>query len=209
MRTNLPNQITIGRLFLAIVFLALLAAFDLRRRATEGWMLDAALVIFIVAAGTDWLDGYLARRQDQVTSFGRILDPFVDKLLIVGAFVLLLGQGFRDDAGREAIELRPWMVVLIIARELMVSGLRGFSESQGTPYAANWWGKIKMFLQCIAVAWIIASVGFLRGVGWVTAGRPIVIWAAVLFTAASVVAYLITSRKALGERTRAQRSDGT
>jgi CDP-diacylglycerol--glycerol-3-phosphate 3-phosphatidyltransferase len=202
MRTNLPNQITIGRLILTVVFLMLLAGFDVRDLVSRGWMLDAAFVLFVVAAATDCLDGYLARRQNQVTSFGRILDPFVDKLLIVGAFVLLLGRGFRDDAGLEITDLRPWMVVLIIARELMVSGLRGFSESQGTPYAANWWGKIKMFLQCITVGWIILSVGRLRDVGWVLAGRPLAIWAAVLFTAASVVAYLAASRQALGERSR-------
>lgn len=202
MQTNLPNQITIGRLFLAVIFLILLAAFDFVERQRELWMLDAAFVLFVVAAATDCLDGYLARRQNQVTSFGRILDPFVDKILILGAFVLLLGSNFRGGPGEDVTGLQSWMVVLVIARELLVSGLRGFSESQGKPYAANWWGKIKMFLQCIALGWIILSVGRLHEVGWVMAGRPIMIWIMVLFTAASVVAYLIASREALGERKR-------
>jgi len=202
MRMNLPNQITTARFFLAIIFLVLLACFDLSRRAEQLWMLDAAFILFVLAAGTDWLDGYLARRQNQVTAFGRILDPFVDKILLLGAFVLLLGGGFRDEHGVNVTGLHAWMAVVIISRELLVSGLRGFSESQGKAYAANWWGKIKMILQSITAGWIIASVGRLHDVEWVTAGRPVLIWAMVLFTAASVVAYLIASREALGERSR-------
>ncbi len=166
------------------------------------WMLDAAFVLFVVAAGTDWLDGYLARRQNQVTSFGRILDPFVDKILLVGAFVLLLGRGFRDETGAGVSGLQAWMVVLVIGRELLVSGLRGFSESRGTPYGANWWGKVKMVLQSITVGWLVMSVGRLREVEWIMVGRPIMIWVMLLFTAASVVAYLAASREALAEQSR-------
>ena len=202
MRINLPNQITIGRLFLAIIFILLLACFDVRQREEGLWMLDAAFVLFVVAAATDWLDGYLARKQNQVTSFGRILDPFVDKILVIGAFVLLLGRGFHNDNGENVTGLRAWMVVVIIARELLVSGLRGFSESQGQAYGANWWGKIKMILQSICVGWIIASVGRLQDVGWIREGRPVMIWTMVIFTAASVVAYLVASREALAEQSR-------
>jgi CDP-diacylglycerol--glycerol-3-phosphate 3-phosphatidyltransferase len=202
MRINLPNQITIGRFFLAIIFLILLASFDFSRRDETLWMLDAAFVLFVVAAGTDWLDGYLARRQNQVTSFGRILDPFVDKILLVGAFVLLLGRGFRDETGVGVSGLQAWMVVVVIGRELLVSGLRGFSESRGTPYGANWWGKVKMVLQSITAGWLVMSVGRLRDVEWIMVGRPIMIWAMLLFTAASVVAYLAASREALGEQSR-------
>ncbi|MBN2559640.1 MAG: CDP-diacylglycerol--glycerol-3-phosphate 3-phosphatidyltransferase [Phycisphaerae bacterium] len=202
MRMNLPNQITTGRFFLAILFLILLASFDFAHRVQKLWMLDVAFILFVLAAGTDWLDGYLARRQNQVTAFGRILDPFVDKILLMGAFVLLLGHGFRDEHGAGVTGLQAWMVVLIISRELLVSGLRGFSESQGKAYAANRWGKIKMVLQSITAGWIIASVGRLRDVEWVMAGRPVLVWAMVLFTAASVVAYLVASREALSEQSR-------
>ena len=202
MRMNLPNQITIGRLFLAIFFFLLLAFFDIRHRDDRIWMLDAAFILFVVAAATDWLDGYLARKQNQVTSFGRILDPFVDKILVIGAFVLLLGRGFHDQSGANVTGLHGWMVVIIIARELLVSGLRGFSESQGKAFGANWWGKIKMILQSISVGWIIASLGRLQDVGWVRDGRPFVIWAMVIFTAMSVVAYLVASREALAEQSR-------
>jgi CDP-diacylglycerol--glycerol-3-phosphate 3-phosphatidyltransferase len=202
MRINLPNQITIGRFFLTVIFLILLSCFDYLRREETLWTLDAGFVLFVIAAATDWLDGYLARKQNQVTSFGRILDPFVDKILLIGALVLLLGRGFRDQDGNDVTGLQAWMVVLIIARELLVSGLRGFSEAQGKPYAANWWGKIKMVVQCIAVGWVILSIGRMRDVAWVMDVRPILIWAMVLFTAASVVAYLAASREALAEQSR-------
>ncbi len=202
MRTNLPNQITLGRFALAILCLLFLAMFKFDPQDPTPWMLDVAFILFVAAAGTDWLDGFLARRQDQVTSFGRILDPFVDKILVVGAFVLLLGRGFRGEDGQSITGLEAWMVLIIIARELLVSGLRGFSESQGRPYGANIWGKLKMILQSVAVGWIIASAGRLRDVGWVMAGRPVVIWATVIFTTASVVAYLFASREALADRSR-------
>ncbi len=202
MRMNVPNQITTARFFLSVAFLILLASYDAARSQQTAWMLDVAFILFVLAAASDWLDGYLARKQNQVTSFGRILDPFVDKILTVGAFVLLLGSGFRDGHGAAVTDLRAWMVVLIIARELLVSGLRGFNEAAGKPYGANWWGKVKMTLQCITVGWIILSVGRLHDVGWVLAGRPIAIWATVLFTAASVVAYLASSREALAQRSR-------
>ncbi len=202
MRINVPNRITLGRFLLAVACLCTLAWFDFSRRAHTLWALDAAFILFVMSAGTDWLDGYLARRHNQVTSFGRILDPFVDKILLIGSLVLLLGQGFRDARGQTITGLQPWMVVLIISRELLVSGLRGFSEAQGKAYAANWWGKTKMLVQCIAVGWIILSVGRLNNVDWVLTGRPIVIWLMVLFTAASVVAYLVASREALAEQSR-------
>jgi CDP-diacylglycerol--glycerol-3-phosphate 3-phosphatidyltransferase len=202
MRINLPNQITLGRFVLTVAFLILLASFEFKHREQQLWRLDAAFVLFVLAAGTDWLDGYLARRQNQVTSFGRVLDPFVDKLLLVGALVLLLGQGFRDQDGLDVTGLQAWMVVLVISRELLVSGLRGFSESQGRPYAANLWGKAKMVLQSVTVGWLLLSVGRLRHVDWVMIGRPILIWAMVLFTAVSVGAYLVTSRDVLADRSR-------
>jgi len=203
MRMNLPNQITVGRLFIAIIFLVLLCRFDISHRQQQLWMLDVAFILFVIAAGTDWLDGYLARRQNQVTAFGRILDPFVDKILVLGAFVLLLGKGFRIEGGESVTGLSAWMIAVIVARELLVSGLRGHSESQGKAYAANHWGKIKMLLQSICVGWILASVGRLHDVGWVIEVRPWLIWGVVLFTAASVVAYLFASREALAEQSRA------
>ncbi|MEK6644941.1 MAG: CDP-diacylglycerol--glycerol-3-phosphate 3-phosphatidyltransferase [Planctomycetota bacterium] len=200
---NLPNQITIGRFFLAIIFLGGLSTFSWHTRAQQLWLLDAAFWIFIVAALSDILDGYLARKQNQVTSFGRILDPFVDKALVCGAFILLLDAGFTDESGQNVAGLSGWMVVLIVARELLVSGLRGFSESKGTPYAANYWGKAKMLVQCITVPIILKTVGSWRDIPWIMSCRTIMIWLTVAVTALSVVSYLVASREALAERARA------
>lgn len=202
MRINLPNQITIGRLILTSILLALLAAFDWRQRDDRAWIIEACFWLFIVAALTDILDGYLARRQNQVTSFGRILDPFVDKLLVCGSFILLLGQGFADEKGAAVTGLSAWMVVIIIGRELLVSGLRGFSESRGTPYAANLWGKGKMLVQSITVPIILGCVGAWRDVPWIMTLRNAMIYLTVAVTLLSVVGYLYASREALAERSR-------
>ncbi|MFH1418804.1 MAG: CDP-diacylglycerol--glycerol-3-phosphate 3-phosphatidyltransferase [Planctomycetota bacterium] len=202
MRMNLPNQITVARFFLAIVFLSLLAVFDCRRADAQQWLLDAAVVLFIVAAISDALDGYLARRQNQVTSFGRVLDPFADKLLVAGTFVMMLGTGFVDEAGRNTTGLAAWMVVVIVARELLVSGLRGFSESKGKPYAANYWGKGKMFVQSVTIPVILVTLGRWREFDSAILLRSIMIWLTVGITALSVVAYLFASRDVFAERSR-------
>ncbi len=202
MRMNLPNQITVARFFLAIVFLSLLAAFDARRADVQQWLLDIAFILFIVAAASDALDGYLARRQNQVTSFGRVLDPFADKLLVAGTFVMMLGSGFVDESGRNATGLASWMVVVIVARELLVSGLRGFSESQGKPYAANFWGKGKMVIQSVTIPAILLSLGRWRDIDNAILFRSIMIWLTVGVTALSVVAYLFASRDVFAERSR-------
>ena len=202
MRMNLPNQITIARLLIAVVFLVLLACFDCSRMDRRVWLIDLAFWLFIIAAVSDILDGYVARRQNQVTALGRILDPFVDKILVGGAFILFLGTGFVDDNGRNVTGLAAWMVVVIISRELLVSGLRGFSEAEGKAYAANAWGKAKMVTQSITVGWILQSIGRLRDVEWFLAGRTAMIWVAVGVTAVSVLAYLPASRDALMETAR-------
>ncbi len=142
MRINLPNQITIARLFLSIVFMALLAQYEYAD--TRSRLLDWCAAIFIVAALTDWLDGYLARRSNQVTALGRVLDPFVDKILVCGAFMLFIGSGFVNHDGVNVTGVAPWMVIVIVGRELLVSGLRGFSESRGQSFGASMHGKAKM-----------------------------------------------------------------
>jgi CDP-diacylglycerol--glycerol-3-phosphate 3-phosphatidyltransferase len=202
MRMNLPNRITVGRFALTLVLLYLLTRFDWRTCREQAMLVEACFWIFIVAAVSDILDGYLARRQNQVTSFGRILDPFVDKILVCGSFVLLLGDGFVDSSGVNVTGLSAWMVVLIVARELLVSGLRGFAESRGTPYAANYWGKAKMVVQSVTVPTILKSLGPWREVPAFLALRNVLIWLTVAVTALSVIAYLSASREALSERAR-------
>ncbi|MFQ5424497.1 MAG: CDP-diacylglycerol--glycerol-3-phosphate 3-phosphatidyltransferase [Phycisphaerae bacterium] len=202
MRMNLPNQITVARLFIAVVFCCLLACFDCRQIARDAWILDLALGLFIVGAVSDILDGYLARRQNQVTNLGRVLDPFVDKILVSGGFILFLGTGFVNEQGRNITDLRAWMVVAIVSRELLISGLRGFSESSGRSYGANAWGKAKMVVQSVTVGWVLASIGRGREIDWFVAARPFVIWFALIITALSVGGYLSASRAALAERPR-------
>lgn len=203
MRINLPNQITIGRLVLAIVFFALLTWYDHASPNTR--LLDGCLVIFVVAALTDILDGYLARRQNQVTSLGRVLDPFVDKVLVCGAFVLFAGPAFADPETRVAVTaVAPWMVVLIIGRELLVSSLRGFTESQGQAYAASKSGKAKMIVQSITVPVLLLMVAHPQLLGeaasdWIKSG---VVWITVVVTVLSMSSYLLRSKHILQEATR-------
>ncbi len=199
---NLPNQITLARLVLAIIFFCLVGAFEWPRRAERAWMIEVAFWLFIVAALSDILDGYLARKQNQVTSFGRILDPFVDKILVCGGFILLLGPGYHDSSGTSVTGLAPWMVVVMIAREFLVTSLRGFSEAAGTPYAANLWGKVKMLLQSITIPLILKSIHAWQGVDWVVTVRTGMIWVTVAVTILSVGSYLVASRQALSQRAR-------
>lgn len=138
---NLPNIITLSRLGLALVLFALISH--------TSWRLTAAAV-FIVAASTDFLDGYIARKYGLVTVLGRILDPFVDKVIICGAFIFLIPE---NGSGVTA-----WMALAVMAREIFVTGLRSFLEQQGKDFSAAWSGKIKMVLQCVAVTASLLSL---------------------------------------------------
>ena len=131
---NLPNQLTGLRLILAVILFGLI-----------GWECYlASLVLFIIAASTDWLDGYFARKYGQVTTLGRILDPFADKVIVCGTFIFLAA------IPQMAHVLRAWMVVVIVGRELLVTALRSFMEERGSDFSAKMPGKLKMVLQCIA-----------------------------------------------------------
>jgi len=131
---NVPNQLTLARFFLAIVLFLLIAL--------EKYWVECTLV-FAGAAFTDWLDGYLARKQGLSSTLGRILDPLVDKVLICGAFIFLIPV---PDSG-----LVPWMATVVVARELVISSLRSFLENRGAVFGADWLGKLKMGLQCAAL----------------------------------------------------------
>lgn len=195
---NLPNQITLGRLGLAIVFFVLLSQYSHHNPSTI--TLDVAAALFVVAALTDILDGYIARKRGQVTAFGRVLDPLVDKVLVCGAFILLLGPQFVDANGHNVTEVRAWMVVVIVGREMFVTGLRGFNESLGKSFGASVSGKIKMWMQSIAAPAIILIVAHEDLFG--SAAAPIkrtLVWLTVVATAASMIQYLKRSRHILDE----------
>ena len=141
---NLPNRITVGRLLLALIFFAFFRFASLAD-APEWWKPAVAGGIFVLAVATDALDGYYARKLGLQTDFGRIADPVVDKIIVAGGLIFLTATSW-------AAEFVPvWMVVLIIAREFMVSGLRGFIEARGVAFPSRWDGKLKMILQCIAI----------------------------------------------------------
>ena len=198
---NLPNQITIARLILAVLFFILISRFNVRN--PDPRILDVCLIIFIVACLTDWLDGYLARRNNQVTALGRVLDPFVDKVLVCGAFVFFAGSGFVDSDGHNVTAVAPWMVVVIVGRELLVTGLRGFSEAQGRPFAADVFGKIKTITQMVTASVIMLCVahdspGVTRSL--LSGAGGVLLWLTIVTTSYSGLNYLYKARNMLLDR---------
>ena len=178
---NLPTWITVSRL-LAIPFL-LYGLHNLT--ATPRWVV---LVVFLVAAGTDWLDGYLARSLNQVTELGKFLDPLVDKLLVLAPLLALV------EVGR----VPAWGVFLILTRELTIAGwrvnpkLQGSTEIQG----ANLWGKLKTVSQIVAIALLIAPLSQDWQLPAIAA-----FWLSVALTLISGVIYLLPPRKPQAEAT--------
>jgi CDP-diacylglycerol--glycerol-3-phosphate 3-phosphatidyltransferase len=129
---TLPNLLTLSRLVLAVVLFVCISF--------GAWLVG--LIVFGLAALTDWLDGYLARVLNLGSALGRSLDPLVDKVLVCGAYIFLLPLETR---------LTPWMVTLIVGRELLITGLRGYLETAGVAFGADRWGKLKMVLQCASI----------------------------------------------------------
>ena len=145
---NLPNKITVGRFGLAVGFLVFFVVADVET-SSEWWKPFVAAWAFGLAVIGDAFDGYYARKLGLQSDFGRIADPVVDKIIVSGSLILLAGC----DWARPWVP--PWMVVLIIAREFMVSGLRGFIEARGVAFPSRWDGKMKMILQCIAIPLVL------------------------------------------------------
>lgn len=136
---NLPNQLTVARLFLSFVFVALLSIEGVEFTRT------AALIVFSIAAITDFLDGYLARKHNLITNFGKLMDPLADKVLMCAGFVLLT-----------RLELIPaWMVVVILSREFLVTGLRLLASAEGVVLAAEALGKYKTIFQIVTVIYFL------------------------------------------------------
>ncbi|MBL9092147.1 MAG: CDP-diacylglycerol--glycerol-3-phosphate 3-phosphatidyltransferase [Planctomycetaceae bacterium] len=176
---TLPNQLTVGRLALSVVLF-----FCMGYGAYA-----ASFVIFIVAASTDWLDGYYARRYGLVTTLGRILDPFADKLIICGTFIFL--------AAIPGSGVAAWVAVLIMARELLVTALRGLLEQRGINFSAEMSGKIKMVVQCVAAGMSLFLLAFEPS--WLIAPLTIAVWAAVVMTVYSGLAYILRARRLFAE----------
>ena len=192
-------MLTLLRLVLAGIFFAILAFY--RYDGGVAWLLIPAIVLFIAAAVTDALDGHLARKWEVVSKFGRIMDPFCDKVLVLGAVVFLAGPGFVEDTrtGVLVSGVYPWMVVLVIARELLVTGIRGEMESTGHDFGANVWGKLKMILQSVVVPAVLLIVLLLevddRGFAWLGWVRNVLVYATVIVTILSGLPYVTGAMK--------------
>ena len=149
---NLPNSLTVLRIFFVPLLIVVLLT---RSPNVDLWGFPMrfefwGVLILLVAAATDWADGYLARRQAQITTLGILLDPIADKLLITAAFIALV-----------SMQLVPaWMVVIIIGREFTILGLRNIASAEGFTIAASTLGKTKMVLQVCAAAVLIAGAGY-------------------------------------------------
>ena len=183
---NLPNALTIARIFLVpVVVTVLLATRDPEARTLWGASL------FLAAALTDMLDGYLARRRGQVTTLGRLLDPIADKLLISSALISLV---WRHTAP-------AWMVVVIIGREFAVSGLRSIAAHEGFSIDVSRMGKGKMVMQVAAVVGVILGE---RYKGWVQETAYVLLCAVVFFALVSMFQYFREFWKKLGDRIKFQ-----
>jgi len=184
---NVPNVITLSRLVLALLLF---------------WMIDrgghwmAALFVFAVAAATDFIDGYIARRYGLVTKIGRIFDPFVDKVIIGGAFMFL---AVKQHSGVNA-----WMAIAVVGREMFVTSLRSVLESEGKDFSATMSGKIKMAVQCVAVAASLLFLDYAHGLSAHGQGEPshslifardAVLWSAVAITLYSGYDYVIRAMR--------------
>jgi len=201
-RRHLPNQLTLLRLAMAVAFFATLDAAipGAEDRAQRAWWGGVATALFVAGAATDALDGWLARRWNAVSAFGRVMDPFVDKVLVLGAFVYLAALPLRSVDALPPIEtgVAAWMATTMIARELLVTSLRGWLEGLGVAFPADPVGKAKMVLQSVAVpiVLVVATQPALDGEGFWIGLRTVVVWSTVLVTIASALPYVLRAMRA-------------
>jgi CDP-diacylglycerol---glycerol-3-phosphate 3-phosphatidyltransferase len=178
---NVPNSLSAIRLVLALVVCGLI----------EWGAFMPAAIVFIVAASTDWIDGWWARRYQQVTKLGRILDPFVDKVIICGAMIALVGA---SDSPVPA-----WMATLVVARELLVTSLRGMVEGKGGDFSAKQLGKWKMVAQCAAVVAALLVLSQEASADWLVMTTRVLLWLAIVLTVLSGYQYVMLVVRGAGE----------
>lgn len=177
---NVPNALTLVRLMLAMVVCVLIHQVAFL----------PAFIVFVFAASTDWVDGYWARRFNQVTKLGRVLDPFVDKVIICSVFIYLSAT---PEAG-----IPPWATVIVIGRELLVTALRGAVEGAGGDFSATMSAKWKMVAQCTAAGASLLTLYQEQSVLWIVTLRDIFLAIAILLTLQSAVGYVVTAFRFLG-----------
>lgn len=177
---NLPNKLTILRVILIPFFLVAL-------------MVDAvpygkwiAVAIFCIASATDALDGHIARKHNLITNFGKFMDPLADKLLVCSAMIALI----------ELDRIPAWVVIIIIAREFIISGFRLVASDNGIVIAASWWGKIKTVVQMVMIILVMCDFG-----GSVVAiVENVLIYTALALTVVSLIDYLAKNKGVLAEQ---------
>ena len=198
---HVPNALTGGRLLLAAVFFVMLGLYQFKGRG-DPTLLNAAFIVYVVALVTDFLDGYLARKWKVEGAFGRVVDPFVDKVLVIGSFIFFAGKNFIIPvSGQPGVVTTitgvvPWMVVVILSRELLVTSFRAMSEGSGQNFGAAFSGKLKMGFQSATILVILIYVNYLhllqdsRYLNEATMFRDFCIWATILITVASGLLYV-------------------
>ncbi|HIW51401.1 MAG TPA: CDP-diacylglycerol--glycerol-3-phosphate 3-phosphatidyltransferase [Candidatus Blautia intestinavium] len=174
---NTPNKLTVGRMIM-VPFLVLFLL--------TGWGGEAnryiSVAIFVIASVTDWFDGYLARKNHLVTNFGKFMDPLADKLLVCSAMICLI----------ELERLPAWIVIVIIAREFIISGFRLIAAENGIVIAANYWGKFKTVSQMIMIILLLLDLG-----GAFDILGEIFIWLSLILTVISLITYIWQNRSVL------------
>ncbi|MBR1451627.1 MAG: CDP-diacylglycerol--glycerol-3-phosphate 3-phosphatidyltransferase [Lachnospiraceae bacterium] len=171
---NLPNKLTVMRA-IAVPFFVVLMLIPVNGAACEGWCKWTALAVFIIAALTDLLDGKIARKYQLITNFGKFMDPLADKLLVCSALICLV----------ELERIPAWVVIVIIAREFVISGIRLVAADDGVVIAASKWGKFKTVFQMIMVGFMIGNLPVFDIL------TQILMWIALALTLISMVDYII------------------
>ncbi|MBD5459165.1 MAG: CDP-diacylglycerol--glycerol-3-phosphate 3-phosphatidyltransferase [Lachnospiraceae bacterium] len=174
---NLPNKLTMFRVIL-IPFFVLFMLVDIT--SVDKWI---ALSIFIIASLTDLLDGKIARKYNLVTNFGKFMDPLADKLLVCSALICLV----------EMAKLPAWMVIVIIAREFIISGFRLIASDNGVVIAASYWGKFKTTFQMVMICLLIADIAAINVV------TSVIVWVALILTVVSLIDYLVKNKDIMKE----------
>jgi len=208
-RAQLPNLLTMLRGLIAVMFFIAVGFYGYPDEGVA-W-LWIATGLFVIGAITDFLDGYLARRWKVVSAFGRVMDPFCDKLLVMGAFVMLAGARFEIPQWAQdghwitnATGVAPWMVVVMLARELFVTSARGVAESAGIEFGASWTGKAKMVLQATVIPIVLALVAAFPPGTYVWSASIIhtLIWITVIATVVSGLPYAAAIPKLMRQKER-------
>lgn len=196
MTMNLPNKLTIFRMIMVPFFVYILLAPVYYPTGSFMYLIlppvlvtyanYIAAIIFVVASFTDFLDGYLARRDGLVTNFGKFMDPLADKLLVCSALICLIQTGL----------LPAWVVVIIISREFIISGFRLVASDNGVVIAASYWGKFKTVTQMVMV--VVLILNFQHPLMILFAN--ILIWLSVILTVVSLVDYVVKNKDVLKDQ---------